>query len=80
MGQILGLKFPTDAVFVFCPFSLDCDLQVGLVVDIIVVTPWQEHGYPAYTTQVGWLGYPDDKLKSLCRQFKGQGFTKFKVS
>ena len=39
----------------------------------------QEHGYPAYTTQVGWLGYPDGKLRNLCRQFKSQGFTKFKV-
>jgi len=38
-----------------------------------------EHGYPAYTTQVGWLGYPDEKLRALCREFKGQGFNKFKI-
>lgn len=38
-----------------------------------------EHGYPAYTTQVGWLGYPDQKLRNLCKTFKGQGFNKFKI-
>jgi L-fuconate dehydratase len=24
-------------------------------------------GYPCYTTSAGWLGYPDDKLRRLCR-------------
>src|SRR5690349_9626494 len=23
-------------------------------------------GYPAYTTSVGWLGYPDEKVRRLC--------------
>jgi L-fuconate dehydratase len=38
-------------------------------------------GYPCYTTSAGWLGYPDDKLRRLCREAKGAGFThtKFKV-
>ena len=26
-----------------------------------------EHGYPAYTTSPGWLGYDDDKLRRLCQ-------------
>src|SRR5689334_23380705 len=25
-------------------------------------------GYPAYTTSVGWLGYPDEKVRRLCRE------------
>ena len=24
-------------------------------------------GYPAYTTSAGWLGYPEDKIRKLCR-------------
>ena len=38
-------------------------------------------GYPCYTTSAGWLGYPDDKLRRLCREARDAGFThtKFKV-
>ncbi|KAK9300469.1 hypothetical protein QLX08_006819 [Tetragonisca angustula] len=36
-------------------------------------------GYPAYTTQVGWLGYSNDKVKELCTKFLALGFTSFKV-
>ncbi|KAF3428837.1 hypothetical protein E2986_06841 [Frieseomelitta varia] len=36
-------------------------------------------GYPAYTTQVGWLGYSNDKVKELCTKFLSLGFTSFKV-
>lgn len=38
-------------------------------------------GYPCYTTSAGWLGYPDDKMRSLCQSALNQGFThlKFKV-
>jgi L-fuconate dehydratase len=38
-----------------------------------------ERGFPAYTTSIGWLGYPDDKLKRLCREALGQGFRHFKM-
>ena len=36
-------------------------------------------GYPAYTTSVGWLGYPDEKIRRLCRQALAEGWTAFKV-
>ncbi|XP_053688676.1 mitochondrial enolase superfamily member 1-like [Sabethes cyaneus] len=36
-------------------------------------------GYPAYTTQVGWLGYSDDQIRTLCRKYLGAGFTAFKI-
>ncbi|GIW35597.1 L-fuconate dehydratase [Meiothermus sp.] len=36
-------------------------------------------GYPAYTTSVGWLGYPDDKIRALCRKALQGGFTAFKL-
>ncbi|XP_026320036.1 mitochondrial enolase superfamily member 1-like [Hyposmocoma kahamanoa] len=38
-----------------------------------------KHGYPAYTTQVGWLGYSDELLKELCEKYLKLGFTHFKV-
>jgi L-fuconate dehydratase len=36
-------------------------------------------GYPAYTTSVGWLGYPDDKIRRLCREAIAAGFSRFKM-
>ena len=39
----------------------------------------RETGYPAYTTSVGWLGYPDDKIRRLCREALASGFTRFKI-
>jgi L-fuconate dehydratase len=38
----------------------------------------RETGYPAYTTSAGWLGYSDDKLRSLCRDALARGWTHFK--
>lgn len=38
-----------------------------------------ENGYPAYTTQIGWLGYSDEKVKELCKKFLDLGFTSFKA-
>lgn len=37
------------------------------------------HGYPAYTTSAGWLGYPDDKLRRLCREAVAAGWTHLKI-
>ncbi|EPX75844.1 enolase C-terminal domain-like protein [Salipiger mucosus] len=36
-------------------------------------------GYPCYTTSAGWLGYPDDKLRRLCREVRAQGFSHVKM-
>ncbi|MFD0262731.1 enolase C-terminal domain-like protein [Kitasatospora indigofera] len=38
-----------------------------------------EHGYPAYTTTPGWLGYDDDKLVRLCEEAVADGFTQIKL-
>jgi L-fuconate dehydratase len=37
------------------------------------------HGYPAYTTTPGWLGYSDDKLVHLAEQAVADGFTQIKL-
>jgi len=36
-------------------------------------------GYPAYTTSTGWLGYPDEKVRRLCKEAVAQGWTAFKM-
>ena len=36
-------------------------------------------GFPAYTTSTGWLGYPDEKVRRLCREAMAKGFTHFKM-
>jgi len=36
-------------------------------------------GFPAYTTSTGWLGYPDEKVRRLCREAAAQGWTSFKM-
>jgi len=36
-------------------------------------------GYPAYTTSVGWLGYPDEEIRARCREALADGWTHFKV-
>ncbi|XP_039303830.1 mitochondrial enolase superfamily member 1 isoform X2 [Solenopsis invicta] len=38
-----------------------------------------KNGYPAYTTQVGWLGYNDQQLEDLCKKFLDLGYTAFKI-
>jgi len=39
----------------------------------------ERDGYPTYTTSAGWLGYPDDKVRQLCREMTARGWTNFKI-
>jgi L-fuconate dehydratase len=39
----------------------------------------REHGYPAYTTSAGWLGYGDEKMRSLCRRMVDEGWRHIKM-
>jgi L-fuconate dehydratase len=36
-------------------------------------------GFPAYTTSVGWLGYPDDKVRQLTRRAVAEGWRAVKM-
>jgi L-fuconate dehydratase len=36
-------------------------------------------GFPAYTTSTGWLGYPDEKVRRLCREALADGWRSFKM-
>jgi L-fuconate dehydratase len=37
------------------------------------------NGYPAYTTSAGWLRYPDQEIRRLCREGIAAGWTHFKI-
>ncbi|WP_424534964.1 L-fuconate dehydratase [Sphaerisporangium viridialbum] len=39
----------------------------------------ERHGYPAYTTSPGWLGYDDAKLVRLAKQAVADGYTQIKL-
>lgn len=39
----------------------------------------EQHGYPAYTTSAGWLGYSDEKLERLCKEAVDEGFSHIKL-
>jgi L-fuconate dehydratase len=39
----------------------------------------RQHGYPAYTTSVGWYGFSDEKIRSLCHEALAEGWTHFKL-
>ncbi|MEV1145203.1 enolase C-terminal domain-like protein [Micromonospora sp. NPDC049799] len=36
-------------------------------------------GFPSYTTSVGWLGYPDDKVRALTREAYARGWRAMKM-
>ena len=39
----------------------------------------RKDGYPAYITSAGWMGYPDDKVRRLCREALAAGWRAFKI-
>jgi L-fuconate dehydratase len=39
----------------------------------------ERDGFPAYTTSVGWLGYPDDKVRALTRAAVADGWRAVKM-
>jgi L-fuconate dehydratase len=39
----------------------------------------ERDGFPAYTTSVGWLGYPDDKVRALTRAAVADGWAAVKM-
>ena len=39
----------------------------------------RDEGFPSYTTSVGWLGYPDDKVRELSRRAYAEGWRAMKM-
>lgn len=43
------------------------------------ISELRRDGYPAYVTSVGWLGYPEDKVRELSRAALADGWRSFKT-
>jgi L-fuconate dehydratase len=43
------------------------------------IAEMERDGFPAYTTSAGWLGYSDERIRTLCREGLAAGFRHFKI-
>ena len=74
--RCIDFRYITDAI---TPDEATEMLQRLAPTKLDRVTHLRNHGYPAYTTSAGWLGYSDEKLRRLCRDAIGEGWTHFKI-
>ena len=70
--------------FMWITDALTPDEALALLERNLATRPQREaemrrDGFPAYTTSTGWLGYPDEKVRRLCREAVAQGWTHFKM-
>jgi L-fuconate dehydratase len=61
---------PRDALAILRNAQAGRDERIALL---------REHGYPAYTSSPGWLGYSDDKLRAKCHAAVAGGFSQIKL-
>ncbi|MBW4701444.1 enolase C-terminal domain-like protein [Micromonospora sp. RL09-050-HVF-A] len=54
-------------------------LDKGLVGGSERLAELEQNGFPSYTTSVGWLGYPDEKVRALTREAYAQGWRAMKM-
>ncbi|MEU8375862.1 enolase C-terminal domain-like protein [Micromonospora sp. NPDC048894] len=54
-------------------------LDKGLVGAAERLAELEQNGFPSYTTSVGWLGYPDEKVRALTREAYAQGWRAMKM-
>jgi L-fuconate dehydratase len=66
----------TDAI---TPDEAAAILDKGLIGWSERLAELEQSGFPSYTTSVGWLGYPDDKVRALTREAYAQGWRAMKM-
>ena len=74
--RCIDFRYITDAL---TPEEALALLQCHAASKSVRETEMRQHGYPAYTTSAGWLGYTDEKLLRLCHEAMQQGWTHFKL-
>ena len=67
--KLIDFRYLTDAL---TPDEALYILKRGEAGKIDRIATLKAEGYPCYTTSAGWLGYPDDKLRRLCRETKDE--------
>ncbi len=73
--RCLDFRFVTDAI---TPAEALAMLQRHAPTRAVREREMREHGYPAYTTSAGWLGYAEEKIRQLAREGIAQGWRHFK--
>ncbi len=73
--RCLDFRFVTDAI---TPDEALAMLQRHAPTRAVREREMREHGYPAYTTSAGWLGYSEEKIRQLAREGIAQGWRHFK--
>jgi len=76
LGRCIDFRYITDAL---TPHEARAILQRQHDTKPLREAELRRAGYPAYTTSAGWLGYPDEKLRRLCREAVASGFTHLKI-
>jgi L-fuconate dehydratase len=74
--RIVDFRYLSDAITPEEALAILCRAEAGKADRIARL---EAEGYPCYTTSAGWLGYSDDKLRSLCREAVAAGFTHIKM-
>lgn len=74
--DIIDFRYLTDAITREEALEILRGAELGKAERIALL---DETGYPCYTTSAGWLGYPDDKLRRLCREAVEAGYNHVKL-
>jgi L-fuconate dehydratase len=74
--RLIDFRYITDAL---TPDEALAILRASQASKDMRIAEMAKNGYPAYTTSAGWLGYSDDKVRSLTREAMRQGLDYIKI-
>jgi L-fuconate dehydratase len=74
--RLIDFRHITDALTPVEAMDIVARARAGAPV---MLRTLQADGYPAYTTSAGWLGYPDDKIRTLCAEAVAEGWNAIKI-
>lgn len=76
MVRCVDFKYITDAITPDEALALLKNHTAGKAERIQYL---MDHGYPAYSTSAGWLGYSDEKMRRLCQELVDSGWRYLKL-
>lgn len=74
--SLIDFRYITDAITPEEALDLLRKMEAGREVREQELLEW---GYPAYTTSAGWFGYPEEKIRRLCREAVAEGWDALKI-
>ncbi|EUB98680.1 Mandelate racemase/muconate lactonizing protein [Rhizobium sp. CF080] len=76
IADIVDYRYLTDVLSREDALAILKRAEAGKAERIAVL---KREGYACYTTSAGWLGYPEDKLRRLCKEAVDAGFNHVKM-